>query len=97
MPLFAAALGLLVPIVCAAGLLPALPLVAIVVPLLLGHFPGEDVIERLAARPAGRHQHHRRRAVSRPRPIAVRTLLRTRLLIAASFATRPPPALLPVS
>ncbi len=81
----------LIPIVQEAGPLAALPLLALVLPLLLGRFPGESVIERLASgvRPA------RRRAPARPprpRPGFAHTLLRARLLIAASLAERPPPA-----
>jgi hypothetical protein len=96
-PLIAAAVLPLIPIVMAGGLLAALPVLLLILPLLFGRFPGESVIERLAARPTRRPRHERRGLAPRPRPIAVATLLRTRLLIAASLAERPPPALLVTS
>ncbi len=73
-------------------MLAAIPLLALIIPLLLGRFPGEQVIERLAGRGTRRSSPPKRVAVARPRPVAVRTLLRARLLMAASFAERPPPA-----
>jgi hypothetical protein len=75
-------------------LLPALPLVMLIIPLIFGRFPGESVIERLASRPPARSRRQRRAAAERPRPASLGSLLRTRLLIAASFAERPPPAAL---
>lgn len=78
-------------------LLAAIPLLALIIPLLLGHFPGERVIERLAERTSQRPLARPRAAVAKPRGPVVPTLLSTRLLIAASFAKRPPPALLPAS
>ena len=90
----AALLLALIPIVQEAGPLAALPFLALVLPLLVGRFPGESVIERLATR-AGRALPRPTAAAPRPRPVLARTLLRTRLLIAASLAERPPPAPVP--
>jgi hypothetical protein len=75
-------------------LLPALPLLALIIPLIFGCFPGESVIERLAARAPARSCRQSRGGAARPRPVSLGSLLRARLLIAASFAERPPPAAL---
>jgi hypothetical protein len=96
-PLLAAALLPLIPIVSEAGLLAALPLLALIVPLLFGCFPGERAIQRLAERRPARPRARRTVPAAVPRPVAFRTLLRTRLLIATSFAKRPPPALITAS
>jgi hypothetical protein len=91
-PLLAAAVLPLIPIVSHAGFLAALPLLMVMLPLLFGRFPGESVIERLAARARPRTR-DRRTAVAAPRQArSAVSLLRSRLLIAASFAERPPPA-----
>jgi len=96
-PLLAAAALPLIVVISQAGILAALPLLALVIPLLFGRYIGESVIERFAARPPVRSRHERRGRVVRPRAITASTLLRTRLLIAASFAERPPPAVLSLS
>jgi hypothetical protein len=89
--LFAAGLLLaLIPIVLEAGPLAALPLLALVLPLLAGRFPGEAVIVRIASR--GRRPRRPLASAPRPRTRQAPALLRTRLLIAASLAGRPPPA-----
>jgi hypothetical protein len=91
-PLALAALLPLILVVHEGGLLAAIPLLVLVIPLLLGRFPGEKVLERLAAQ-QNRARPSRPLDLPRPpRPI-VTGLLRTRLLIAASFAERPPPGL----
>ena len=90
-PLAVAILLPLLPLIAEAGVLAALPLLVVVVPLLLGRFPGEAVIERLAARRTPAHRPSRASAAPRPVRRAVAGLLRARLLIAASFAERPPP------
>jgi hypothetical protein len=89
-PLLIAALCGVIPVIHEAGLLAALPLLLLVLPLLAGRYPGERTLERLrkvAARP------RRPRSASARKPIAPRrrSLLRTRLLIAASLAERAPP------
>jgi hypothetical protein len=89
-PLAIAVLLPLIPIVDGAGLLAAIPFLAIVIPLLLGRFPGESVIDRLVTR---RRSHAPVRKLGQPPRPAVSGLLRARLLIAASLAERPPPAL----
>jgi hypothetical protein len=77
-----------------AFVLPAVPLLVLVAFLLLGRFPGEEAIERLA----------RRLAAARPRPVRrdrhARAAARPAswapgggLLIAFGVARRPPPAL----
>jgi hypothetical protein len=76
------------------GFLAAIPLLALILPLILGRFPGESVIERLATRSPARSRRERRGSAGRPWPASLGSLLRTRLLIAASFAERPPPAAL---
>lgn len=92
-PLMAAVLLPLIPIVQQSGLLAAIPLLALIIPLICGRFPGETVIERLAAPARSTPRLERRFQEHRPRPAGRWTLLRTRLLIAASFAERPPPAI----
>lgn len=96
-PLLAAAVLPIIPIISQAGFLAAIPLLALIIPLLLGHFPGERVIERLAKRRPTRARAPRRLASARSYAITVPGLLRSRLLMAASFAKRPPPALSPAS
>ncbi len=93
-PLAIAILLPLIPIIAEAGVLAVLPLLAIVLPLLCGRFPGESIIARVAAR---RRPSYSRRPASwrQPRRRPVRGLLRTRLLIAACLAERPPPSLTP--
>jgi hypothetical protein len=76
-----------------AFVLPAVPLLALVVLLLLGRFPGEQTIERLARRIAGARRREirrdpRTRLVARPPSWAPRG----GLLIAFGLARRPPPA-----
>ena len=82
----------------AAGAIPALlPIVALLLPLAFGRFPGERAIERLAARVAARR---RPRA---PRVLAARTgrdsarsrARRSGRLAGTELAVRPPPAATP--
>lgn len=89
------ALALAVPaatLIAHAGLLAALPLLVVVVPLLCGRYPGSRALARLAAR-----QRPRRRPRSvgfAPRASFADTMPRSGGLIATSLAKRPPPALL---
>jgi hypothetical protein len=74
-----------------AFLLPALPLLALLLTLLLGHYPGCEAIVRLSERIAARRR--TRDAVRRP---ALPKPLRASapaggLLIALGLAQRPPP------
>jgi hypothetical protein len=75
-----------------AFLLPAVPLLFLLVALLLGRYPGHAAIVRLSERIAGR-SHRRPAAVPRPRkPRPPRSFApRGGLLIALSLAQRPPP------
>jgi hypothetical protein len=72
-------------------LLPALPLLGLLLTLLLGHYPGCEAIVRLSERIAGR-----RRTRDAPRRPALPKPPRASapaggLLIALSLAQRPPP------
>ena len=91
LPLALAIIVPLIPLVAEAGVLAVLPLLAILLPLACGRFPGESVLARLAER---RRPPRARRPVSgpAPRPAPAVGLLRSRLLIAASLAERAPPA-----
>lgn len=75
-----------------AFLLPVAPLLALLIFLLLGRYPGCDAIVRLSERIASRHPRRAaaRRRCRRPRP---RRSFAPRggLLIALSLAQRPPP------
>ncbi len=90
-PLLIAALCGVIPLIHAAGLLATLPLLLLLLPLLAGRYPGERTLERLRKVAP---QRARPRSTSARKPIAPRrqSLLRTRLLIAASLAERAPPA-----
>jgi hypothetical protein len=73
-------------------LLPALPLLALLVALLLGRYPGCEAIVRLSERIAAQHRHtrdaNRRPALPKPpRSFAPAG----GLLIALGLAQRPPP------
>ncbi|MFN8161360.1 MAG: hypothetical protein U0R52_10010 [Solirubrobacterales bacterium] len=83
--------GLLVTLAMAwaGGVLAALPLLLLVVPLALGRYPGEETIERLRARRLRRRPLRAIRA--KPAKPREARLLRGRLLIAASLAERGPP------
>ncbi|HEX6781480.1 MAG TPA: hypothetical protein VF125_05550 [Solirubrobacterales bacterium] len=74
-----------------AFLLPALPLLALLLTLLLGHYPGCEAIVRLSERIAGRRR--TRDAVRRPAlPKPPRASAPAGgLLIAFGLAQRPPP------
>ena len=74
-----------------AFLLPALPLLALLLTLLLGHYPGCEAIVRLSERIAGRRRI--RDAVRRPAlPKPPRAFAPAGgLLIALGLAQRPPP------
>ncbi|HVP01622.1 MAG TPA: hypothetical protein VMT10_03550 [Solirubrobacteraceae bacterium] len=73
------------------GLLGLLPSLLLVVPLLLGRFPGERVIAALAARCAPRRAHP---AVGRARR-SLALLARGGRLVSAGLAGRAPPHVLP--
>jgi hypothetical protein len=96
-PLIAAAVLSLIPLIAAGGILAALPVLLLIVPLMFGCFPGESVIERLAASRRPGRRRERRAEIAPPTWVSAPTLLRSRLLIAASFAERPPPVPLPAS
>ena len=73
-------------------LLPALPLLALLLTLLLGHYPGCEAIVRLSERIAGR----RRADGTSERPRTPRSPAFVRsggLLLALSLSGRAPPAL----
>jgi hypothetical protein len=77
-----------------AFVLPALPLLALLVFLVLGRFPGEKAIARLSrrlARAAGRRR--RRDRVSRPVERLASAIPRGGRLVASGMARRPPPAI----
>jgi hypothetical protein len=78
-----------------AFVLPAVPLLVLVAFLLLGRFPGEEAIERLARRiAAARHRPARRdRRHARPAARPASWAPGGGLLIACGLARRPPPAL----
>jgi hypothetical protein len=89
-----AASGLLLALAHVSGqlalLLPAVPLLLLLVSLLAGFYPGCDVIVRLAERAAAAPR--RSDAESRRRPIPPRShAIRGGLLIAFGLAQRPPP------
>lgn len=73
-----------------AFLLPALPLLALLLTLLLGHYPGCEAIVRLSERIAGRRRSRDavRRPALRPRSFAPGG----GLLLALSLSGRAPPA-----
>ena len=74
-------------------LISLIPAFALVVALLLGRYPGERTIARLAATVAQRDERPRapRALPTRRRPLFAE--LRAGELLARSLATRPPPAL----
>jgi hypothetical protein len=77
-----------------AFVLPVLPLLALLAFLVLGHFPGEDVIARLSrslARAVGRRP--RRDRVPRPVECLATAIPRGGRLLASGMARRPPPAI----
>jgi hypothetical protein len=74
-----------------AFLLPALPLLGLLLTLLLGHYPGCEAIVRLSERIAGRRRTRdalRRPALPKPRRASAPA---GGLLIALGLAQRPPP------
>jgi hypothetical protein len=74
-----------------AFLLPALPLLALLATLLLGHYPGCEAIVRLSERIAGpRHTRDANRRLRLPKPPRVFAPAGG-LLIALGLAQRPPP------
>ncbi len=77
-----------------AFLLPAVPLLGLLVFLLLGRYPGAEAIVRLSERIASR-RNRREAAPRRARlPLAPRSFAPSGgLLIALGLAQRPPPAL----
>jgi hypothetical protein len=88
-----AASGLLLTVVHVSGqlalLLPAVPLLLLLVSLLAGFYPGCDAIVRLAERAAASP---RSTAESQRRPLPPRSRpIRGGLLIAFGLAQRPPP------
>ncbi|HEY8466565.1 MAG TPA: hypothetical protein VIL04_07165 [Solirubrobacterales bacterium] len=87
------ALALAVPtvaLIAHAGLLAALPLLVVVLPLLFGRYPGSAVLARLAER---RRPRRRPRAVgSAPRASFAHPMPRSGRLLATGLAKRPPPA-----
>jgi hypothetical protein len=92
MPLLLAAAIPALAVVYAAGLLAALPLLLLLIPIAFGCYPGEQLLERISSRRAPRPRPERAitNRATKPRQGA---LLRSRLLIAASLADRPPPPL----
>jgi hypothetical protein len=78
-----------------ALVLPAVPLLVLVAILLLGRFPGEEAIERLARRIAAARHRPVRRDHDAPLPAARPASWAPGggLLIAFGLARRPPPAL----
>ena len=89
-PLLIAALCAVVPVAHAGGLLAALPLLLLVIPLVAGRYPGERVLARVRERARRRPRPARAIAAKPARPRRA-ALLRTRLLVAASLAGRAPP------
>jgi hypothetical protein len=86
-------LGLLVLGAGSEALLAA-PLLALLAPLLVGRYLGEDQIERLAAARAPRtHPVSRRRPATTALRAPLVLLPRGGRLLATSLAVRPPPAL----
>jgi hypothetical protein len=77
-----------------AFVLPAVPLLVLVALLLLGRFPGEEAIERLARRIAAtRRWPERRDRQARPAARPASWAPGGGLLIAFGLARRPPPEL----
>jgi hypothetical protein len=73
-------------------LLPALPLLALLLTLLLGHYPGCEAIVRLSERVARRSEESPGAARRELRPKPPRSFAPAGgLLIALSLAQRPPP------
>ena len=66
------------------------PALLIAIPLLCGHYVGEELIVKLAVRRADRRPRPAKALPARRAPIA--WLLRGTRLIATSLAKRPPPA-----
>lgn len=76
-----------------AFLLPAIPLLFLVIPLLLGRYPGCQAIVRLAERIAARGDAPRAAAAARPVPRRPRSFAAAGgLLLALSLSGRAPPA-----
>jgi hypothetical protein len=72
-------------------LLPALPLLGLLLTLLLGHYPGCEAIVRLSERIATRRRtHDADRRPSLPKPLRA-SAPAGGLLIALGLAQRPPP------
>lgn len=95
LPLLVAAAFIAVPIAQAAGILAALPLLLLALPLSLGRYPGERILSR--ARDRRRPSRRRTRlAVPEPAFADAPSVLTPRLLIAASLAGRAPPLVLAV-
>jgi hypothetical protein len=77
-----------------AFVLPAVPLLVLVALLLLGRFPGEEAIERIARRiAAARRRPGRRDRHPRPAGRPFSWAPGGGLLLAFGLARRPPPAL----
>jgi hypothetical protein len=75
---------------CLAAVLPALPLLLLVLSLLSGNYPGCEAIVRLAERIAGKPK--TARSADQPRPVPPSPRVATGgLLIALGLAKRPPP------
>jgi hypothetical protein len=73
-------------------LLPALPLLALLLTLLLGHYPGCEAIVRLSERVANRSEAGQGAVRSEAQPKPPRSFAPAGgLLIALSLAQRPPP------
>ncbi len=88
-PLLIAALCAVVPVAHVGGLLAALPLLLLVIPLVVGRYPGEGVLASVRER--RRRPRPLRALVAKPSAPRVADLLRNRLLVAASLAERAPP------
>jgi hypothetical protein len=73
-------------------LISLIPALALVLALLLGRYPGERTIARLAETVASRSERHRAPRTLPPRRRPVFSALRAGELLARSLATRPPPA-----
>ena len=70
------------------------PALLIAVPLLAGHYVGEELIVRLAARRARPRRQPRTAPASPPPPVPIDRRPRGADLIAFSMAKRPPPTVL---
>jgi hypothetical protein len=76
-----------------AFLLPAVPLLALLVCLLCGHYPGSEAIVRLSERLAARSRGRRAGAVRHRAPLRPRSFAPNGgLLLALSLSGRAPPA-----